>query len=92
MGMRYRALRLPLRPFFLFTGGLLYYMAFVFAGKGMMELIEGKLFEPALISWMPTVRFIGVYPYVQTLVPQLLIVLAAIAGLAVLMKRRNVPA
>ena len=91
LGMRYGAVKLPIRPFFLCTGALLYYMAFVFAGKGMMELIEGKLFEPSLISWIPVVPFLGVYPYVQTLIPQLVIILAAVAGLAVLVKRKGVP-
>lgn len=91
LAMRYGAVKLPIRPFFLCTGALLYYMAFVFAGKGMMELIAGKLFEPSLISWMPTVDFIGLYPYVQTLLPQLVIALAAVAGLAVMARRRSVP-
>jgi high-affinity iron transporter len=92
LGMRHGALKLPLRPFFLFTGALLYYMAFVFAGKGMMELIEGKLFEPSLVSWAPKVPFIGIYPYVQTLVPQLIIILAAAAGLAYMARQRSVAA
>lgn len=90
LGMRYGAVKLKIRPFFLCTGVLLYYMVFVFAGKGVMELIEGKLFEPSLVSWIPSVPFIGVYPYVQTLIPQFLIILAAVAGLAVMMKRRSV--
>ena len=89
LAMRYGAVRLPIRPFFLCTGTLLYYMAFVFAGKGMMELISGKLFEPSLVSWMPTVQFIGLFPYVQTLLPQLLIFLAAVAGLAIMARRRG---
>jgi len=92
LAMRYGAMRLPIRPFFLFTGALLYYMAFVFAGKGMMELISGKVFEPSLISWMPTIQFIGVYPYAQTLIPQAFIILAAIAGLAVMIKKRGIAA
>ncbi len=90
LGMRYGAVKLPIRPFFLCTGALLYYMAFVFAGKGVMELIEGKLFEPSLISWMPSVPFIGVYPYVQTLTPQIFVVLAAIAGLALVVRRGRI--
>lgn len=89
LGMRYGAVRLPLRPFFLGTGALLYYMAFVFAGKGVMELAEGKLFEPTLISWIPSVPLIGFYPYLQTLVPQLLLVLAAMGALALMAKRRS---
>lgn len=89
LAMRHGALKLPLRPFFLFTGALMYYMSFVFVGKGVMELIEGKLFSPSLISWMPTLSFIGVYPYMQTLLPQLAIVLAAAAGMAVMAGRRR---
>lgn len=82
------AMRLPIRPFFLFTGALLYYMAFVFTGKGVAELISGKVFEPVLVSWMPTVEFVGIYPYLQTLVPQLAIVLAAIAGVLMMSRRK----
>jgi High-affinity Fe2+/Pb2+ permease len=89
LGMRYGALRLPLRPFFIGTGALLYYMAFVFAGNGMMELIEGKLFEPTLIPWAPSLPLAGVYPYIQTLFPQLLIVLAAVAALVFMAKQRS---
>jgi high-affinity iron transporter len=89
LAMRYGAVKLPIRPFFLFTGALMYYMSFVFAGKGVMELIEGKLFSPSLVPWMPTLSFMGVYPYVQTLLPQLLIVLAAMAGLAVVTRQRG---
>ncbi|BCS53224.1 FTR1 family protein [Geobacter sp. SVR] len=92
LAMRHGAVKLPIRPFFLFTGALMYYMAFVFAGKGVMELIEGKMFTPSLISWMPSLPFIGVYPYVQTLIPQALIVLAALAGLAVVSRQRNLHA
>jgi len=87
--MRYGAVRLPLRPFFLCTGALLYFMAFVFAGNGMMELIEGKLFQSSLIAWMPTIQFMGIHPYLQTLVPQLGIVLAAVVGLVIMAKRGN---
>jgi high-affinity iron transporter len=90
IAMRRGAMRLPIRPFFLFTGALLYYMAFVFVGKGMAELISGKVFEPTLVSWMPTVEFVGLYPYAQTLIPQVAIVLAAAAGLAVMARRRCV--
>lgn len=80
--MRRGAVVIPLKPFFLATGTLLYLMAIAFSGKGMMELISAKLFEPALIAWAPTVPFLGVYPYAQTLLPQLALVLAAAVALA----------
>ncbi len=86
MVMKFGAVKIPIRQFFIFTGVLLYYMAFVFAGKGMMEFIEGKLFEPSLVSWAPNIPFLGVYPYWQTLIPQLFLVLAALAGFVVMKK------
>jgi len=90
--MRYGAVKLPIRPFFLATGALLYYLSFVFAGKGVMELVEGKLFVPSPVPGMPTLPAFGIYPYLQTLLPQLAIVLAALAALYLLGKKRPQPA
>lgn len=92
--MRFSVVRLPLRPFFLFTGGFMYLMAFIFAGKSVLELIEGKLFEPTLWSWVPRNGFLellGIYPYRETLLPQIVLIIAAIIGL-IIMKRRRPPA
>ncbi|ROS16100.1 high-affinity iron transporter [Raoultella sp. BIGb0399] len=86
--MRYSVVRLPLKPFFIFTGGLMYLMAFVFAGKGVLELVEGKLFQPTLISGVPEISWLGIYPYLETLLPQLILLVAAAAAL-VIMRRRN---
>jgi high-affinity iron transporter len=62
--------RLPLRPFFAVTGALLYYMALVFAGKGVMELQEADVFTRTLIPGFPQVDIVGVYPTVETLMAQ----------------------
>lgn len=86
--MRHGAVRLPIRPFFLATGGLLYYLSFVFAGKGVMELVEGKLFVPSSIPWMPTLPALGIYPYLQTLLPQAALLVAALAALIFMGKKR----
>ncbi|SFA42372.1 high-affinity iron transporter [Paracoccus halophilus] len=90
--MRSGALKLPIRPFFMATGLLLYLMAFVFAGKGMMELIEGKVITPTLIAWLPEIPALGIYPYLATLIPQLLLVLAALFALVVLRRRAGTKA
>ncbi|MBW7982050.1 FTR1 family iron permease [Enterobacillus tribolii] len=87
--MRYSVVRLPLKPFFMFTGCFMYLMAFVFAGKGVLELIEGKLFEPTLLSWMPEIVWLGIYPYMETLLPQAVLIIAALIALWVM--RRNSP-
>ncbi|KAA5606024.1 FTR1 family iron permease [Roseospira marina] len=86
--MRAGALRLPIRPFFRVTGALLYAMAFVFAGKGIMELVEGKVLSPTLISWVPEVPALGVYPYWESLLPQVALVVAALVALVVVSRQR----
>ena len=76
--MRYSVVKLPLKPFFMFTGSFMYLMAFVFAGKSVLELIEGKLFEPTLLSGFPEISWLGIYPYVETLTPQIVLLIAAV--------------
>lgn len=82
--MRYSVVKLPLKPFFMFTGSFMYLMAFVFAGKSVLELIEGKLFEPTLVAKVPEISWLGIYPYVETLMPQAILILAAIFALFVM--------
>ncbi|BFU59948.1 MULTISPECIES: FTR1 family iron permease [Rodentibacter] len=82
--MRYTVVKLPLKPFFMFTGIFMYVMAFVFAGKSVLELIEGKLFEPTLINNAPEISWLGIYPYVETLVPQVILIIAALFALVVM--------
>ncbi|WP_298643226.1 FTR1 family protein [uncultured Cardiobacterium sp.] len=95
--MRYSVVRLPLKPFFMFTGIFMYLMAFIFAGKGVGELIEGKAFTPTLIgdgtlfpAWMNS--WLGIAPYWETLLPQIVLLLAALFALWVLFFRNKAPA
>ena len=92
--MRYSVVRLPLKPFFIFTGIFMYLMAFIFAGKGVAELIEGKAFTPTLIGdgtlfpkWMGD--WLGIMPYRETLLPQLVLLAAALFALWVLFGRKK---
>lgn len=90
--MRYSVVRLPLKPFFMFTGGFMYLMAFVFAGKGVLELVEGKLFQPTLVGGISEIGWLGVYPYVETLVPQAILLIAALVALWIMRRRGREPA
>ena len=65
--------RIPLRPFFSVTSVLLYYMAFVFMGKGVRELQEGNVVPITLIPGFPHVEALGLYPTWQTVLAQLLL-------------------
>jgi high-affinity iron transporter len=72
--------RLPLRGFFATTSALLYYLAFVFMGKGLRELQEGNVLPITALEHGPYVEWLGVYPSVETLVGQgMLIALALFA-------------
>lgn len=83
--------RIPLRPFFGVTSVLLYYMAFVFTGKGIRELQEGNAISATFISHFPTVDWLGLYPTWQTLTAQLtLLTLFAFAVLWTFWPRRSV--
>ncbi len=90
LAMRFGAMKLALRPFFMITGGLLYLMAFVFAGKGVMELVEGKVIHPQLVPWLPEFTPLGIFPYWQTAIPQLALIAAAIFAWMVLARRAAV--
>jgi len=74
-------LRVAMKPFFAVTGVMLYYMAFVFAGKGIAELQEARIIPLTVIEGAPRIPVLGVYPTVESLVLQgLLLVLAIIAA------------
>lgn len=73
-------LRIPLRPFFAVTSALLYYMALVFAGTGIKELQEANVLPRTMLGGFPHVELIGLYPTVETLCAQgVLIVLLLFA-------------
>ncbi len=73
--------RLPLKPFFAVTSAFLYYMAFVFAGKGIAELQEGGLIGTTIVSWAPRVPALGIYPTAESLAAQALLLALAMLAL-----------
>ncbi len=84
--------RLPLKPFFGVTGALLYYMAFVFAGKGIAELQEAGLVGLTPVLGGPRVALLGIYPTVESLTVQGLILLAGLFGIGWILLRPPAPA
>jgi hypothetical protein len=83
--------RLPLKPFFGVTSAFLYYMAFVFAGKGVAELQEGRLLPTTIVSWAPRIPTLGIYPTAESLAAQgvlLVLLVAALVWTFVLEPRR----
>ena len=83
--------KIPLRPFFSVTSVLLYYMAFVFMGKGVMELQEGNAIPLTPIAGFPSVEWLGLFPSWQGVLAQLaLLLLFAFAVLKTFWPKRSV--
>lgn len=88
-GIQRFGLRLPLRQFFGVTSTMLYTLAFIFMGKGLRELQEGNALSITPIDGGPYVGFLGIFPSVETLVGQgILLALALFALWRTLMTKQ----
>ena len=79
--IRYTSVRIPIRPFFIVTSVLMAVLVVAFAGGGVHALIEGDLVDGHYVVGAPTSDWLGLYPYWETLVAQVV----AAAAVAVLM-------
>jgi high-affinity iron transporter len=75
-------LRVAMKPFFAVTGVMLYYMAFVFAGKGVAELQGARIVPLTVIENAPRLPMLGIYPTLESLAVQGLLVLLALVAAA----------
>ncbi len=80
MVVRYGSVRIPVKPFFIGTSILMYYLAFVFAGQGINELQAGGAVGITTVN-IPTIGFLGIYPTLESVALQGVLVLAAVVGL-----------
>jgi high-affinity iron transporter len=72
-------LKIPIKYFFGTTGLLLYMLALVFAGQGVRELQATGWFSVTPLRFPPQVSALGIYPTVETLVAQAIVLAAFIA-------------
>ncbi|MDX2037229.1 MAG: FTR1 family protein [Isosphaeraceae bacterium] len=77
------SVRLPLQSFFKITGALLFAMSVVFAGHGVFELQQAGFLRVTEARWMAGVdlAWLGVYPNLQALAVQGLLVGGALVSL-----------
>jgi high-affinity iron transporter len=73
-------LRLPLKYFFAGTGTLLYIMAFIFAGTGINQLQAAGWVPATPLEFPPAVPLLGIYPTMETLAAQALLLCVFIAS------------
>jgi high-affinity iron transporter len=88
--------RIPMRAFFNVTGGLLYFMAFRFAGAGVRELQESGVLAQTPLDLVPDstalAQWLGVFPYLEPLALQGVLAVLALFALLHTWRRRGAPA
>jgi high-affinity iron transporter len=75
--------RIPMRPFFAMTSGILYLMATIFAGAGIAELQEAGVVGTTPLSSIPTLPGLGIYPTVETMAAQGLLIVLLVGALLI---------
>lgn len=74
-------MRIPIKWFFVITSVFLYYMAFMFMGKGLHELQMGAALSMTLAEFAPEIPWLGMYPTWETFIGQMILVVAYVGAL-----------
>lgn len=82
--------RVPMRPFFLVSSVLVFYLGFKFTGMGIHGLQLAGVLPTTLAPYLPSIDFLALYPNWQSTLPQLLLVVLAV--IAALRQRRHAAA
>jgi high-affinity iron transporter len=75
------ALRIPLKYFFSVTSVFLYLLSFILLGKGVKELQEAGIVGVTPAGYIPHIDILGLYPTLETSIPQALLLAAFIFAL-----------
>jgi high-affinity iron transporter len=87
--IRVLSVKLPLKPFFMGTSVLLFVMCVAFTGSGIKELQEGNIIPVTMLPFkFITIDILGIYPTLQTLIPQV-VLLAVTVAVSVMQIRRG---
>lgn len=86
------SVKLPLKPFFTATSILMFVLCVSFIGKGVSELQEADLIGRTIIPWMNgfTIEILGIYDRVETLLPQVILMVITIVTVIVQIKRNKI--
>ncbi len=75
------AVRIPLKYFFTVTSVFLYLLCFILLGKGIRGFQEAGIIGIKSINFIPHVDMLGIYPTVETLIPQAILIIALFVAL-----------
>ncbi len=79
--------RIPMRPFFLVSSVLVFYLGFKFTGMGIHGLQLAGVLPTTLAPYLPSIDFLALYPNWQSTLPQLVLLVLAV-WMAVRQRRR----
>jgi high-affinity iron transporter len=89
--IRMLSITLPLKPFFLGTSVLLFIMSITFVGNGIKELQEGNVAGVSPVPGIASVDILGIYPTLETLIPQLILLLITVCTFVIQIRRWKKP-
>ncbi len=81
IGLRKVTFMVPIGPVFTATSVLLYALAVIFAGQGIASFQESGVVGATFVNHVPTLPMLGLYPTVQTLIAQGILLILAMAAL-----------
>lgn len=87
--IRFGTMKLPIRPFFIGTSTLMYIMAIAFAGGGVKELQEADIIPVTPVDFVHSIDILGIYPTIETLIPQIFMILVVIISVVYLKAKHN---
>lgn len=83
--MVFVGLKLPLRPFFMVSSLIVFYLCVKFTGMGIHSLQLSGLIQTTNSQSIPSIEFFALYPTWESTIPQIILVLSAV--MIVLSKR-----
>lgn len=78
--MRSATVRIPYRLFFKGTALFLYYMAFTFVGRAILEFQEASWISITPLKFIPTIDVLGIYPSKEGVLAQLFFLIPTSLG------------
>lgn len=75
------AVRIPLKYFFSVTTLFLYFLCFILLGKGIRAFQEAGTVGIKSINFIPQVDMLGIYPTLETSIPQGILIIAFVVAL-----------
>ncbi|HEV8635066.1 MAG TPA: FTR1 family protein [Chloroflexota bacterium] len=81
--------RLPIRPFFLASSVLIYYLAFKFVGTGIHALQVAGILGSTSGRYLPKLEVVGLFPTWETTLPQLALLVVAVLAVLYVRSRQS---